>query len=96
MSTQTTQATGQANEKNPVLAAVLSAIGLIIPLALGAGQVYNGQIAKGIAFSVVQIINAVLVFFLIGLITYPIVAVIAIYDAYKNAEWYPDTETHPF
>lgn len=96
MSTQTTQSTGQASEKNPLLAAGLSAIGLIFPFALGIGQIYNGQIAKGIAFSVVQIINAVLVFFLIGIVTYPIVAAIAIYDAYKNAEWYPDTETHPF
>lgn len=96
MSTQTTQATGEADEKNPTIAALLSAVGLIIPLALGAGQIYNGQIAKGIALSIVQVINALLIFVLIGFITYPIVAVIAIYDAYKNAEWHPDTKMHPF
>jgi len=74
------------NDKSPGVAALLSAVGIIFPIATGAGQIYNGQVGKGIALSVVQCINVVLIFFLIGLFTYPLVGVYAIYDAHKNAK----------
>jgi TM2 domain-containing membrane protein YozV len=62
------------------VAAVLS---FLIP---GLGQIYNGQILKGLVIVVVQIINAALTNVLIGFITYPIVLVYAVYDAYRTAE----------
>ncbi|ACB83952.1 TM2 domain-containing protein [Natranaerobius thermophilus] len=66
--------------KNPGVAAVLSF------LWAGLGQIYNGQIGKGIAIMIVQVINAFLIFVMIGFITYPIVWIWMIYDAYKTAE----------
>ena len=44
-------------QKNPGLAAVLSF------LILGVGQIYNGQIGKGIFFMVIQMINFVIMIF---------------------------------
>lgn len=73
------------SDNNPGVAALLSGIGLIIPIAAGAGQVYNGQLGKGIALSVIQVINAMLMLVLIGFVTYPIVGIYAVYDAYNNA-----------
>jgi len=67
-------------------AVLLAAVGLFIPLFAGAGQLYNGEIAKGILITVVQIINAVLIFVVIGVFTYPIVSAYAMYDAYHGAE----------
>ncbi|WP_088103159.1 hypothetical protein [Halalkalibacter urbisdiaboli] len=66
--------------KNAGLAAVLSA------LWCGLGQIYNGQIAKGIAFMVIQFINALLCFIIIGFITYPIMWIWGMLDAYRQAE----------
>lgn len=66
--------------KNPGLAAVLSFF------FTGLGQIYNGQIGKGIGMIVVQFINILLMFVVIGLITYPAVWIWGIYDAYKSAE----------
>lgn len=66
--------------KNPALAAVLSF------LITGLGQIYNGQIGKGILFLVVQIINGLLTLIFIGFFTGFIVFVWAIFDAYKSAE----------
>jgi TM2 domain-containing membrane protein YozV len=74
-----------ATDNNPGVAALLSGVGIIIPIAAGAGQIYNGQLTKGIILSVIQIINALLIFVVIGWLTYPIVGIYAIYDAYKNA-----------
>lgn len=66
--------------KNPGLAAVLSFF------YTGLGQIYNGQIAKGIAFLVIQ---SILLFFwwtiVLG-IGAGIFWVYGIYDAYKTAE----------
>jgi TM2 domain-containing membrane protein YozV len=65
--------------KSPILAAVLS---VVFP---GLGQIYNGQIGKGIAF---LILGAVLVFSiaaLIGFVLYPIFWIYNIYDAYTVA-----------
>ncbi|MEA3297329.1 MAG: hypothetical protein U9R56_05645 [candidate division Zixibacteria bacterium] len=66
--------------KNPGLAAVLSFF------YMGLGQIYNGQIAKGVAFMVAYSISLVLIFILIGLITTPILFIYGMYDAYKSAE----------
>lgn len=66
--------------KNPGLAAVLSFF------YMGLGQVYNGQIAKGIFFIVVYSISIVMMLILIGFITTPILFIYGMYDAYKSAE----------
>jgi TM2 domain-containing membrane protein YozV len=66
--------------KNPGVAAVLSF------LFTGLGQIYNGQIAKGIAFVIVGFLNWLLLFVFIGFITLPIFWIYNIYDAYKRAE----------
>ena len=67
-------------EKNPGLAVVLSA------LWCGLGQIYNGEIAKGIIFMIIQIVNGLLMFVLIGFITYPLMWIWGMVDAYKRAE----------
>ncbi|WP_254525107.1 zinc ribbon domain-containing protein [Natrinema caseinilyticum] len=67
-------------EKNPGLAALASAV------ITGGGQIYNGELAKGILLMVVQVINVILMFVLIGLITFPITWVYSVWDAYKTAE----------
>lgn len=67
-------------EKNPGVAAVLSF------LFVGLGQIYNGQIGKGLVFIVVQIINIFLIFVVIGFITYPLFWIFGIYDAYDTAK----------
>lgn len=66
--------------KNPGLAAVLSF------LVTGLGQIYNGQIGKGILFMIIQFINWLLLGLLIGFITLPAFWIYSIYDAYKTAE----------
>jgi len=66
--------------KNPGTAAVLSF------LITGMGRIYNGQIAKGIMFVVLQLINIALMTVLIGYATFFLLWVYAIYDAYRQAE----------
>ena len=66
--------------KNPGVAAVLSFF------FSGLGQIYNGQILKGLLFMAVQVVNFVLSFVVIGLFTGFIVWVWAIIDAYTSAE----------
>lgn len=66
--------------KNPGLAAILS---FFIP---GLGQIYNGQIGKGLLIITLQAINALLCLVVIGFITGAIVWVWSIYDAYKSSE----------
>ncbi len=53
---------------------------------MGLGQIYNGQIAKGIAFIVVYSISWLMIFIVIGLITTPILFIYGMYDAYRSAE----------
>ncbi|MFH1374875.1 MAG: hypothetical protein ABII79_13900 [bacterium] len=69
--------------KNPGLAAVLSFF------YMGLGQIYNGQIAKGIFFIVLYSISIVMlvsiIFTVIGIITTPIMFIYGMYDAYKSA-----------
>ena len=66
--------------KTPGLAAVLSFF------YMGLGQIYNGQIAKGIAFIVGYSISLFLIILVIGLVTTPILFIYGMYDAYKSAE----------
>ncbi len=66
--------------KNPGLAAVLSFF------FMGLGQIYNGEIAKGIFFIVVYAISWALMFIIIGFITTPLLFIYGMYDAYKSAE----------
>jgi len=66
--------------KSAGLAAVLS---FLIP---GLGQIYNGRIVKDLIIVVVQAVNVVLMDVLIGFVSYPIVPVYAIFDAYRSAE----------
>ena len=66
--------------KNAGIAAVLSFF------ISGLGQVYNGQITKGLLIMLVQLINAALTGILIGWIPFAIVWVWAIFDAYFVAE----------
>lgn len=67
-------------QKNPGVAAAASF------LFTGLGQVYNGQIMKGVLFIVIQFINIALMFAVIGFITFPIVWFYGIYDAYNTAQ----------
>ncbi len=66
--------------KNPGLAAVLSFF------FMGLGQIYNGQLAKGIFFIIIYSLSALLMMIVIGLITTPILWIYGMYDAYKSAE----------
>lgn len=76
--TTSTQPEGQI--KNPGIAAVASFF------FTGLGQIYNGQIGKGIGLMILQFINIGLMFVLIGFLTYFLVWVFGMYDAYKVAE----------
>jgi TM2 domain-containing membrane protein YozV len=67
-------------QKNPGIAAVLSF------LFTGLGQVYNGQIGKGIAFVVLGIVFLITIIVLIGLILYPLFWIYNIYDANTTAK----------
>lgn len=62
--------------KNAGIAAVLSFF------ISGLGQIYNGQIIKGLIIIVVQAINLALTAILIGWVPFAIVWVWAIFDAY--------------
>lgn len=53
---------------------------------MGLGQIYNGQLAKGILFMIVYGFSWVLMFVLIGFITTPILFIYGIWDAYSSAE----------
>lgn len=67
-------------QKNPGIAAVLSA------LFVGFGQIYNGEIFKGLIFIFAYFVSIVLTMVLIGFITTPILWVFGIYDAYNTAK----------
>ena len=67
-------------EKNPGAAAVLSV------LFTGLGQIYNGQIGKGIAFMIVGAVLVATMLMLIGFVLYPLFWIYNIYDAHKTAK----------
>jgi len=66
--------------KNPGVAAVVSFF------ITGLGQIYNGQIAKGVVFIIIQAINVLLMYVLIGFITCPLFWIWGMVDAYRTAE----------
>ncbi len=72
---QPAQGTAPVQNKNPILALVLS---LII---CGVGQMYNGQLRKGVIMLVATIIMAIL-FWPISLI----ILIYSMYDAYTTAQ----------
>lgn len=65
--------------KNPGLAAVLSFF------VMGLGQIYNGEIAKGLIFIVLYSLSILAIFILIGIVTTPLLWAYGIYDAHKTA-----------
>lgn len=66
--------------RSPILAAILSLI------FAGIGQIYNGQVFKGVLFIVVQAINGALTTVLIGWPLLFVVGLWAIVDAYLVAK----------
>jgi TM2 domain-containing membrane protein YozV len=66
--------------KNPGVAAVLSFF------YCGLGQIYNGQIFKGILMFVAYSISWLMMYIVVGFITTPILWIWGMYDAYRNAE----------
>ena len=66
--------------KNPGVATILSFF------FAGLGQIYNGQIAKGILFIVVYGISVVLMFVAIGFVTTPIIWIWSMIDANNSAK----------
>ncbi len=66
--------------KDPGIAAVLSF------LFTGLGQIYNGEISKGLFFIVIQFINLALMLVVIGFITFPLFWIYGIWDAHKVAK----------
>lgn len=67
-------------KKSTGIAAILSF------LYVGLGQIYNGQIAKGIIFIIIGVILVLTMFVLIGFILYPLFWIYNIYDAYNTAK----------
>lgn len=66
--------------KSPGLAAVLSFF------ICGLGQIYNGQILKGLVFVVAYLISWLMMWIVIGFITTPIMWIWGIVDAYHVAQ----------
>ncbi len=67
-------------KKSPAIAALLSFV------ITGAGQIYNGQVGKGIAYFVLEIIFLILILAIIGIILAPLFWIYAIYEAYNTAK----------
>ncbi len=51
----------------------------------GLGQIYNGQIGKGILLAALQVVSVSLCAFLVGFVTTPLLWICGIYDPYKVA-----------
>lgn len=66
--------------KNPSLATILSFF------FMGLGQIYNGQIGKGVLFIVCYGISFLLMFIVIGFITTPILWIWGMIDANNSAK----------
>jgi len=67
-------------KKNEGIAAVLSF------LFVGLGQIYNGQIGKGIIFIVIGLFLVASMMLFIGFILYPVFWLYNIYDAHNTAK----------
>jgi TM2 domain-containing membrane protein YozV len=74
------------DRKNPGVAAILSFF------YAGLGQIYNGQLLKGIGFMVVYALSIASILIVIGFILVPLVWVIGIYDAYHTAKSYNEKQ----
>jgi TM2 domain-containing membrane protein YozV len=72
--------TEYVERKSSGLAAVLSF------LFVGLGQIYNGEIGKGILFIIIGVIILFTAIILIGFILYPLFWIYNIYDAYNTAK----------
>ncbi|PHS08279.1 MAG: hypothetical protein COA78_12890 [Blastopirellula sp.] len=68
--------------KNPGVAIVLSFF------FFGLGQLYNGQIGKGIFIMFLAFIFALLIWVVIGIFLLPVLYFWQLYDAYQSAEDY--------
>jgi len=66
--------------KNPSVATILSFF------FMGLGQIYNGQIGKGVLFIVFYGISILLMFIIIGFITTPILWIWGMIDANNSAK----------
>lgn len=66
--------------KNPTIATLLSFF------FAGLGQIYNGQIGKGVIFIISYAISALLCYIIIGFITTPIIWIWGMVDANKSAK----------
>jgi len=67
-------------QKNPGVAAVLSFFWA------GLGQIYNGEIGKGVLLLIVYFFSCLMMWILVGFITTPILWIYGMIDAYKTAE----------
>lgn len=66
--------------KNPSIAVVLS---FFWP---GLGQIYNGQIGKGVMFMIAAGLSALLMWVLVGFLLYPVVWIWGMVDANSSAK----------
>jgi TM2 domain-containing membrane protein YozV len=66
--------------KNPTTATILSFF------IMGLGQIYNGEIAKGILFIALYCISISLMFAVIGFFTTPILWIVGMVDANRSAK----------
>jgi len=66
--------------KNPSTATILSFF------FMGLGQIYNGQIGKGIIFIILYGISAALMWVVIGFVTTPILWIYGMVDANNSAK----------
>jgi TM2 domain-containing membrane protein YozV len=66
--------------KNPSIATILSFFWM------GLGQIYNGQIGKGVAFMVSYVISWLLMFIIIGFVTTPILWIWGMVNANNSAK----------
>ncbi len=66
--------------KNPGIAAVLCFF------YTGLGQIYNGQIAKGVFLFILRIVSDCMIPIGIGLITSPVLWLFGMWDGYVSAE----------
>jgi TM2 domain-containing membrane protein YozV len=65
--------------RSPILAAMLSLI------LSGLGQIYNGQVTKGVPLIAAQMVNAALTAILIGWVLMPIVSTWTLVEKYETA-----------
>jgi TM2 domain-containing membrane protein YozV len=80
-----------ANVRAPVTLVMKSgkSAGLAAALSFfwcGLGQIYNGQIGKGIIFVVLHVVSVFAMVILIGWLTTPVLWIWGMVDAYRTAE----------